>query len=121
MKESAFKNPVIILFSPKERKVQKEKKYFLNICLDVQDQNLLCVLHRRIKRKKKESTEIIRKEKNTQSSSSPLHQTQGKRRQVSICSIRTYCNMTKYRSAAGKMTSRQIAQQMVQPISEETL
>ena len=28
--------------------------------------------------------------------------------------------MTKYRSAAGKMASRQIAQQMVQPISEET-
>lgn len=48
------------------------------------------------------------------------HQTQRKGRQVSIYSISAYCNMTKYRSAACKMQFRQIAQQMVQPVSEET-
>lgn len=62
----------------------------------------------------------IEKSKTHKALSTQPHQTQGKGRQVSIYSISAYCNMTKYRSAACKMEPRQIAQQMVQPISEET-
>lgn len=62
----------------------------------------------------------IEKSKTHKALSMQPHQTQRKGRQVSVYSISAHCNMTKYRSAACKMESRQIAQQMVQPISEET-
>lgn len=106
-------------FSQRKKSLERKKVLFKHLLRCSGSKPSLCFTQTNQKEKKK-STEIIRKKKNTQSSSSPLHQTQGKRRQVSICSISTYCNMTKYRSAPGKMTSRQIAQQMVQPISEET-
>lgn len=110
MKASKFRITVIIpfpLLPLKKEKLERKKKYFLKDlfrCLGSEPS--LCF----IQRKQKREIEIIkRQKKNTQGSFPPPHQTQRKGRQVPIYSISANCNMTKHRSAAGKMASKQIA------------